>query len=54
VLGDDLGLKAGVAIARNFYGQLTHFAFEGLLALTVTGVASRIGNGVILGAAQRC
>jgi hypothetical protein len=52
VLGNDLWLKAAVTIPRDFYEQFTKVAFEGLLALAVTGVVSRGGNGVVLGVAQ--
>ena len=52
VLGDDLGLKAAMAVARDFYGQLTEFALEGLAAFAVAGVASSVDYAVVFGVAQ--
>jgi len=37
MLGDQLGLKAAIAVTRHLDGQLTELAFEGLLAVAVTG-----------------
>ena len=52
VLGDDLWLKAAMPIPGDFYRQLAKVALESFLALAVAGVASRIGNRVVLGVAQ--
>ena len=52
VLGDDLGLKAAVTVARDFYGQFAKVAFKGFLALSIAGVASWVGNGVVFGVTQ--
>ena len=46
VLGDNLGLKAGVTVAGNFYGQLTKVVFESFLAFTVASVAGDVPNSV--------
>jgi len=39
-----------VAVARNFDPQSAKLAFEHLLALAITGVASRVGNRLVASA----
>jgi hypothetical protein len=43
VLGDDLPLKAGVAIPRDLYGQLTKVTLGSFLALGVAQVFGHLG-----------
>ncbi|MPN06914.1 hypothetical protein SDC9_154171 [bioreactor metagenome] len=52
VLGDELGLEAAVTVARHLDGQLAEIALEGLLALAVAGVASRVGHSLVAFMAQ--
>ena len=47
VLGDELGLKAAVAVTGHRDRQFAEIALERLLALAVTGVASYIGDGLV-------
>ena len=47
MLGDELGLKAAVAVAWHFDGKLAELALEGLLALAVAGVTAGIGHGLV-------
>jgi len=47
VLGDELGLKAAVAVTGHFDGKLAKLALEGLLALAVAGVAAGVGHGLM-------
>ena len=52
MLGDELGLKAAVAVAWHFDGQFAEIALEGLLALAVAGVAAGVGHGFMALVAQ--
>ena len=52
VLGDDLRLEGGVAVARHGNGEGAEVAFEGLGGLAVAGVAAFVAFGVVLGVAE--
>ena len=47
VLGDELGFKAAVAVARNFYRQFAEFTLELLATAPVAGVARSIGDWLV-------
>ena len=47
VLGNELRLKAAVAVAGYLDGQFAEITLEGLLALAVAGIANGVGNGFV-------
>jgi hypothetical protein len=52
VLGNDLRLETGMAIAGNFDWQFAKFALECLLAFAVSGVATGMGHALVFSVTQ--